>query len=309
LARVFDPAARANLNCQVFERQYNVATTDQREETRAKKLQTTIARLAPLVERGEGKLLDVGAGEGWGRLVAEYFGMSYHIVEAQPELAKRLERAGATFTASTIPNLQSRWAGQFEVMILRRVLEHLPVPIGDLEILGQCLSTEGVISVAVPNFERSKSRGNFVTDFLRLEHISYFNPSKLQWCLNQARLAADSVHAADEIWALARLGSSEVELDDEREVNGARFDSLMRADRRREILNIVRVVALRSLSGLPGPIPRMARWAWWAVPSGSLDTSIVECTIDRNRDRRSDASRSKPPRLRRITKGEGYTES
>ena len=265
-ARPFEPSEYVSLNVRIFGSKYTAATKEDRASDRERKLRATLRRLAPVLDKKGGSLLDVGAGEGWSHQVAEHFGLRYHVVEAQPELARRLEDLGGVIAAGTIQQLLPRWSGQFEVVILRHVLEHLLDPIGDLHALKQCLAPDGLLYLALPNFTKAQLRGNFRTDFLSPQHISYFTPNKLEWCLHQAGLRADSVHDEGELWAITEPGIATGVLQDERDENRRHFIALMRAKPIRDIRHIIRIVGLRLTARFPRPVYRTISWIWRALP-------------------------------------------
>jgi len=248
IARLFEPLRYAAVNSKLFAEQYNPATAHTRAITREKKTQTTLARLVPVIdENSGGKLLDVGAGEGWSHHIAEQFDLDYYIVEAQPSLARNLVSRGAIVAASTIEKLLPYWYQQFKVILCRHTLEHLLDPIKDLETLRQCLSPNGFLYVSVPNFTKARPKAGFRTDYLRPVHISYFTPNKLEWSFHQAGLSTESIHDEGELWAIARPGTSTVDLKDEREENRARYFSLMGENLTRDILNICKIIGYRLL--------------------------------------------------------------
>ena len=262
ISRLFEAAEYTALNNRFFVAQYDPATADTRASTREKKIQTTLSRLAPVIgkSRGGGNLLDVGAGEGWSHHIAQHFGLDYYVVEAQLDLAKHLESRGATIAAGTIQGLLPDWSQQFKAILLRHTLEHLLDPIGDLETLAQCLAPDGFLYVALPNFTKARPKAGFRTDYLRPVHISYFTPNKLEWSLHLAGLRAGSIHDEGELWAIARLENSKVELKDERDENRTRFNYLVRTNRSRDIRNIGRILGHRLLGRLPGPAQQIVRW-------------------------------------------------
>jgi SAM-dependent methyltransferase len=243
IARLFNPSEYAALNSEVFEKQYDLTTANTRAADRERKFNTTLARLAHVMsDNSQGKLLDVGAGEGWSRGIAQHYGMEYYVVEAQPDLMLYLESRGATVAGSSIESLLPNYSGLFKVILFRHTLEHLLDPIQALETLRKCLAYDGLLYIAVPNFAKGSAKSGFRTDFLRPMHISYFTANKLAWSLHMAGLKAE-VHDEGELWGIARPGTSAADLKDERVENTARYHSLMREYRSQDIHRICQIIA------------------------------------------------------------------
>jgi 2-polyprenyl-3-methyl-5-hydroxy-6-metoxy-1,4-benzoquinol methylase len=243
IARLFNPSEYAALNSEVFEQQYDLKTANTRAADRERKFNTTLARLAQVMsDETQGKLLDVGAGEGWSHGIAQHYGMEYCVVEAQPDLVRHLENRGATVVASSIESLLPSCSGLFKVILLRHTLEHLLDPIQTVGTLGKCLTYDGLLYVAVPSFTKGQPKSGFSTDFLRPVHISYFTANKLAYSLHMAGLQAD-IYDEGELWAIARPGTSAVDLKDERVATTARYNSLMREYRSQDISRIFQFIA------------------------------------------------------------------
>ena len=262
IARLPQPNEYAAVNDRFFAGIFRPTTADMRSSEHDRKSETTLNRLAAAAPppHGGGRLLDVGAGEGWSHSVAQHFGLDYHVVETGPDLARRLKSDGATIAAGCIQDLLPEWSQNFKVILLRHTLEHLLDPIGDLETLAQSLTSDGILYVALPNFTKGRPKAGFRTDYLRPVHISYFTPNKLAWCLHSAGLRVHSVNDESELWAIAGSGDPPVRLNDERHDNQIRFASFIRANRSKDLRNIRRILGYCLLVRLPSPLQRLVRW-------------------------------------------------
>jgi SAM-dependent methyltransferase len=237
------------LNRRQFSHQYDPRTANGRAHDRLKKLEVSRLRLALVLPRG-GCFLDVGAGEGWAQGLASEFGLQYCIVEANRDLATRLSEAGAIVAADSIPALLPTWSHKFSVVFLRAVLEHLSDPIGSLKIIAECIAPNGFAYVSVPNFATCVPKDGFTTDYLRPDHISYFTANKLAWCLHLAGLTAAGIHCESDLWAVARVGQLQTQLQDESKVNVQRIRELRRQYLLRDAYRTTRLVVHRARTRL-----------------------------------------------------------
>lgn len=139
-----------------------------------------------------GRLLDFGCGSGsFARWMAQAGG--YEVVGLEPfSLRTPVEsphlRLIGEPLASAAPHL-----GQFDVITLWHVLEHLARPTEVLRTLSGLLAPGGVMVVSVPNFQSWQSvafRGRwFHLDPPR--HLCHFEAETLAYCLRQAGLSVE----------------------------------------------------------------------------------------------------------------------
>jgi SAM-dependent methyltransferase len=132
-----------------------------------------------------GKVLDVGAGSGEFAFLLTEMGKQVTGVEPNAGYAAycREELGLDVRTAHLAPDLFE--AGQFDLIRLNHVLEHLNDPVGYLAMIATWLAPGGLLYVEVPNIEtycREKSRGNM----FHFGHIFNFNP----WTLRTAAALA-----------------------------------------------------------------------------------------------------------------------
>jgi 2-polyprenyl-3-methyl-5-hydroxy-6-metoxy-1,4-benzoquinol methylase len=102
--------------------------------------------------RPGGRLLDVGAGQGGFAYLAKRAGYDVEAIEADPRCCRFMERTlGLAPIQSDDVVAALRSTGQFEVITLWHVIEHLSSPMRILEALARRLAPEGILVVATPN--------------------------------------------------------------------------------------------------------------------------------------------------------------
>lgn len=132
--------------------------------------------------------LDVGAGSGEFAFVMTRLGKEVKAVEPNvPYAAFCREELGLDVqTAHLVPDLFA--PGQFDLIRLNHVLEHLNNPVKYLAHIACWLKPSGVLYVETPNIEtdcRERSRGRI----FHYAHIFNFNPWTLRACAGLAGLA------------------------------------------------------------------------------------------------------------------------
>ncbi len=143
---------------------------------------------ARLVEsaRSKGRLLDYGAGSGaFARFMA---GRGFDAVGLEPySLGTTLEEPGLRLVRAPLASVKNA-LGEFDVITMWHVLEHLEQPVPLLAELRSMLAPGGVLVVSVPNFASWQSEvfkgGWFHLDAPR--HLLQFEPETLDACLGRA---------------------------------------------------------------------------------------------------------------------------
>ena len=137
------------------------------------------------------QVLDVGSGSGEFAFLMARLGKTVQAVEPNIPYADycRDELGLDVLTAHVSPNLFA--SGEFDLIRLNHVLEHLNNPVKYLAQIACWLKPSGVLYVETPNIEtdcREKSRGNM----FHYAHIFNFNPWTLRACAGLAGLAEAS---------------------------------------------------------------------------------------------------------------------
>jgi len=136
----------------------------------------------------EGRLLDYGCGNG---SFATWMSRSgFEVVGLEPfSLGKSEMRERLTLIQAPLESVEDD-LGEFDVITLWHVLEHLVEPVAVLERLARRLRPDGVLIVSVPNF-RSWQRSLFGGGWFHLDpprHLLHFDPESLRDCLCRAGL-------------------------------------------------------------------------------------------------------------------------
>lgn len=151
-----------------------------------------------------GKLLDFGCGNGaflrafrkevdsWQLFGLELDDRYRDLIEAIPE---------TKLLTTPITEIQDK----FEAVVMVHALEHIPNPVSFLQEVHKILSTDGIILIEVPNFEKSPF------DILIADHSTHFTPAVLKNVVESAgfevmTLAIDYV--AKELSLAARKSKS-----------------------------------------------------------------------------------------------------
>jgi SAM-dependent methyltransferase len=127
-----------------------------------------------------GRVLDVGCGRGdlGGALLAR--GWKVAGIEPSEPAAAAAERRGVEVLGATLEASELA-AGQYDAIVFRHSLEHMPDPLESLRRAAEALRPAGVIVISLPNFS-SWQRRRFAGDWFHLDlprHRVHFTPSSL----------------------------------------------------------------------------------------------------------------------------------
>ncbi|MHB9027165.1 MAG: class I SAM-dependent methyltransferase [Candidatus Latescibacterota bacterium] len=102
----------------------------------------------------KGSLIDIGCGNGRLLLSARTNGWQVHGLELSPMLAEAIRtRFGIEVEAVNFLDSGESSAGQFDVAVMRHVLEHLPDPVAAMRKIGGLLKPNGYAVLEFPNIE------------------------------------------------------------------------------------------------------------------------------------------------------------
>jgi 2-polyprenyl-3-methyl-5-hydroxy-6-metoxy-1,4-benzoquinol methylase len=142
-----------------------------------------------------GRLLDVGCGSGGFLKKMQDLGWEASGVEPDPSAARvAREHYGLDVTCETLEEAALS-AGQFDVITMNHVIEHLPDPITSLQECGRVLKDTGRLVVTTPNVD-SLGRRLFRTSWRGLEvprHLQLFSVTTLAECVRRAGLHVQEV--------------------------------------------------------------------------------------------------------------------
>ena len=127
------------------------------------------------VERGV-KVLEVGAGGGWNLIAFKNAGADVLGMDYSPKLVKFGNESGIQMTEGGLDAAK----GEYDIILLNHVFEHLLDPIANLKFLTDRLTPGGVLYIAVPNIL------NFGIGQLQNAHTYYFSPETFKLYVEQA---------------------------------------------------------------------------------------------------------------------------
>jgi SAM-dependent methyltransferase len=148
---------------------------------------------------GKGAVLDIGCGRGLFLDTMKRHGWNVMGVEVDREMAERVSRTYdiEVIEEGRMPNVLSE--GQFDVVTIYHVLEHLPDPVGMIRECGRVLRKGGMIVIAVPNFH--SLQGLFgKSKWLHLDlpfHLHHFSETGLRTLLESHRFTIRAVRRFD----------------------------------------------------------------------------------------------------------------
>ncbi len=111
-------------------------------------------------------VLEIGAGGGWNLICFQNTGIDVLGIDYSPSLVELGKAHGIPMKQGDADSVQ----GQFDVIILNHVFEHLLNPLGTLEKIKSHLKSDGIFYIAVPNFH------SFPLNDLQNAHAYYFDP-------------------------------------------------------------------------------------------------------------------------------------
>ncbi len=141
---------------------------------------------AHIVERvaryvADGRWLDVGFGNGSLLFTAEEWGFAPLGLDLRPATVEALQRLGIEARCADLATLDE--PGQFSVISLADVLEHMPFPCDGLAAAHRLLRADGVLFVSMPNYDcaawRLLDAGNANPYWGELEHFHNFSRQRL----------------------------------------------------------------------------------------------------------------------------------
>jgi 2-polyprenyl-3-methyl-5-hydroxy-6-metoxy-1,4-benzoquinol methylase len=136
---------------------------------------------------GNGKVLDIGCGNGLYLLLLKQLGWNAEGFDLADHATPSLRQAGIRVHTERLERLLA-FSESYNVITMWHVLEHLYDPLGDLKIIRRLLSNDGLLLVEVPNSTSIPAKlfgGDwFPWDLPR--HLSHFSPDSLTRMLKKA---------------------------------------------------------------------------------------------------------------------------
>ena len=147
-------------------------------------------RALPLPD-GEGRLLDVGCGNGEFLARMRAAGWQVEGLDPDPAAVELAKRAGLAVDEGTLSSVEPRLA-RYDAITLSHVIEHVHDPLATLQACYAALRPGGVIWIDTPNLE-ARGHRRFGRDWFPLEpprHLAIFTASSLRSLLERAGFTA-----------------------------------------------------------------------------------------------------------------------
>lgn len=148
-------------------------------EPRRDRWGSTIARIAPFLSQG--RWLDVGAGAGMLLRVAEELGYEVSGTDLRPDTVAALRGEGFTMHQCAIEDVPGD--GDYDIVSLCDVLEHMPFPRRGLAAVARLLKPSGFVFVSLPNYDsplwRAWDREGANPYWAEIEHYHNFSRQRL----------------------------------------------------------------------------------------------------------------------------------
>jgi len=144
------------------------------------------------------KICEVGAG--YGDIITLFKGVQLYAIEPSENCREVLKQKGVMVLGKSINSINDNANINFDIILMRHVLEHLYYPKKLLEDIVSLISDNGILYVAVPNILIP----NYLNSFT-YPHISYFSKYSLTylcWCVGFE--VCKIQEEKDEIWCILK---------------------------------------------------------------------------------------------------------
>jgi len=145
-------------------------------------------------------VLEIGAGGGWNLIAFRDTGASVLGVDYSQSLVELGKAHGIAMKQGDADNIE----GQYDVIILNHVFEHLLNPLETLKKTKPHLKPDGIFYIAVPNFL------NFPLNNLQNAHVYYFDPKTFAHYCAKAGLACIASGSSEQYHMFGIFRSAQV---------------------------------------------------------------------------------------------------
>lgn len=160
------------------------------------------------------RILDIGAGYGntldvFGNIK----GVTLAAIEASDGGNKKMQEKGIDVIARDVEleDWHLSREGEFDLVILSHVLEHLLDPIGTLKKIAHVLSSEGILQIEIPNM--MEPAGSLEKFYFRAVHTYYFSTATLVQAAKMAGLEIVDIDESEVTWATFKRASGKLDLN------------------------------------------------------------------------------------------------
>ncbi len=165
-----------------------------------------IIKITSFSKNKEINILDVGAGMGNGLLVlgSKYKYAKLFAIESSEKCLNNFKRNNIEKISSNVNSNWEKIKYQFDLIIMRHVLEHLLNPEETLFKIRKTLSNNGYLYIAIPNLNCSESI--ITKNFFRVVHTLYFSKKNLNFLLENSGFSVVKIKVENdgEIYAICK---------------------------------------------------------------------------------------------------------
>ncbi len=181
-----------------------IVFSDETDDSKYRNIKTICSRLENLNSiRDRESVLDIGAGMGWALQWLKLNYANFKRLSAIESSKYCITNLKTVIGASVISNeIDSDWKSTgFDLILMRHVLEHLMNPVEALRKVGENLSTNGIVYIAVPDMMNPK--GSLKNYWFRLAHTFYFSKTTLVSIASRANLQPIEIKCKNsELWGV-----------------------------------------------------------------------------------------------------------
>ena len=185
--------------------------SDETYDSKYRNIKTICSRLENLnLIKDRASVLDIGAGMGWSlqwlNLNYAYFQRLSAIESSRHCITNLKHVIGANVISNDIDDDWKSTSQGFDLVIMRHVLEHFMNPVDALNKVGDNLSTNGIVYIAVPDMMNPK--GSLKNYWFRAVHTFYFSEKTLTSIALIAGLQVIEIKSENsELWGVFKKAS------------------------------------------------------------------------------------------------------
>jgi len=225
--------------------------SDEPDNVKYNNIKTISSRIANLnLLDGKKSVLDAGAGMGWS---LEWLKLNY------PQFQKLSAIESSKYCISNLKdvvganvltdNFDSDWKStNFDIVIMRHVLEHLMDPVESMRKVEKSLAQDGIVYLAVPDMMNPK--GSLKNYWFRTVHTFYFSETTLATVTSMANLDPIEINSSNsEIYGIFKKTTKLTQNQDLKNVYEKQV-RIIKAYQRRNILLDIKQGIIQKISNL-----------------------------------------------------------
>jgi SAM-dependent methyltransferase len=153
-------------------------------------------RLAVLLDRPTGHLLDVGGGRGDLGVILRRYGWRVTSIDPSQRACEEARSRGVDSVCGTLTNPPQGLGDRYDAVVFQHSLEHVINPVADLTAARERMTDQGLLLITLPNFG-SWQRRAFAANWFHLDvprHRTHFTQEGLEALMR--RSGFDEVHTS-----------------------------------------------------------------------------------------------------------------